>query len=459
MEKHRSERSYSFGLPNLGTNLFSDFRVHVGTASTDNASTDLGHRVFSRTFAFVSGLRQQITPPPTLDTQIFSRTFAFTSGLRQQITPLPTLDTQIFSRTFAFTSGLRQQITPPSTHGRTNLFRTSKLRTRRDYASTDNPSTDLGHTNLFSDFRVHVGTASTDNASTDLGHTNLFSDFRVHVGTASTDNASIDSRSPAMDSETDSSLCDVCGSMFPTLFMLKQHMSVRHHRNVINSLAEPSYDAHLRQLLANLRQENMVVRNGILGDGNCQFAAFADQLKLLGKVRGSLTVKHVREMAVSYLRANRRLTLRDEYLTKIQPSWMSPRRDIGRPILLGHISETHFVSLGIDEKIQHRPSVTHSPEAPIHVLGDSTTDNWWEDSLYTHCLPEDVQTVSSFCGCLEIPTTPNIFNVLREEEQEILPYLNTTKHTTKKRGKRSKLCSRQPSYHLHIPSLEVSKSE
>ncbi|XP_035658150.1 uncharacterized protein LOC118403525 [Branchiostoma floridae] len=39
-------------------------------------------------------------------------------------------------------------------------------------------------------------------------------------------------------------------------------------------------------------------------------------------------------------------------------------------------------------------------------------------------------------------------------QQEILPYLNTTKHTTKKRGKRSKLCSRQPSYHLHIPSLE-----
>ncbi|XP_078701554.1 uncharacterized protein LOC144927749 isoform X1 [Branchiostoma floridae x Branchiostoma belcheri] len=40
-------------------------------------------------------------------------------------------------------------------------------------------------------------------------------------------------------------------------------------------------------------------------DDNCMLAASADQLKRLGKVKGSLTAKHVGEMAVAYLRDNR----------------------------------------------------------------------------------------------------------------------------------------------------------
>ncbi|XP_078701559.1 uncharacterized protein LOC144927749 isoform X3 [Branchiostoma floridae x Branchiostoma belcheri] len=43
-------------------------------------------------------------------------------------------------------------------------------------------------------------------------------------------------------------------------------------------------------------------------DDNCMLAASADQLKRLGKVKGSLTAKHVGEMAVAYLRDNRVLS-------------------------------------------------------------------------------------------------------------------------------------------------------
>ncbi|KAI8516390.1 hypothetical protein Bbelb_049710 [Branchiostoma belcheri] len=56
------------------------------------------------------------------------------------------------------------------------------------------------------------------------------------------------------------------------------------------------------------KKQTSLNQNGMKKNDNCMLAASADQLKRLGKVKGSLTAKHVGEMTVAYLRDNRVLS-------------------------------------------------------------------------------------------------------------------------------------------------------
>ncbi|KAI8516465.1 hypothetical protein Bbelb_050460 [Branchiostoma belcheri] len=69
----------------------------------------------------------------------------------------------------------------------------------------------------------------------------------------------------------------------------------------------------------------LFVRNGMKKDDNCMLAASADQLKRLGKVKGSLTAKHVGEMTVAYLRDNRTSHRTSQKTALPQRTWSGER--------------------------------------------------------------------------------------------------------------------------------------
>ncbi|XP_035678430.1 OVARIAN TUMOR DOMAIN-containing deubiquitinating enzyme 9-like [Branchiostoma floridae] len=56
----------------------------------------------------------------------------------------------------------------------------------------------------------------------------------------------------------------------------------------------------MQQMKANLAAENLVVRDFITADGNCQFSAVSDQVSRLK--RGYMTANCLREIVVSYLK-------------------------------------------------------------------------------------------------------------------------------------------------------------
>ncbi|XP_078614208.1 uncharacterized protein LOC144883508 [Branchiostoma floridae x Branchiostoma japonicum] len=242
-----------------------------------------------------------------------------------------------------------------------------------------------------------------------------------------------------MNSET--WLCDVCADVFGTYSALESHAKAEHPEHW-DSLAGPTpFDMEYARLLHILAKEHLVVRNEIPSDGNCQFAAFADQLERLG--RGILSPQDLRRMSVSYLRNNPKLPGPDasnvadfvdgkdlprylrqmeeegtwgdhltlqalsniwnvrvcivssssDYLIYINPLGMDSRAEV---ILLGHISEEHYVSLDRGEQ-----NVDH---------GD------WDDTSYTYSGLDDVDSSSSLLPLPDLPTS-NSFEVLTLKEE------------------------------------------
>eukprot|EP00058_Branchiostoma_floridae_P022057 XP_002607547.1 hypothetical protein BRAFLDRAFT_131418 [Branchiostoma floridae] len=72
----------------------------------------------------------------------------------------------------------------------------------------------------------------------------------------------------------------------------------RRRRNVPG---KPHHD-DMEQILSNLAAENLVVRDFIAADENCQFSAVSDQVTRLG--RGNMTVNCLREIVLQHLKNN-----------------------------------------------------------------------------------------------------------------------------------------------------------
>ncbi|XP_066288417.1 uncharacterized protein [Branchiostoma lanceolatum] len=265
-------------------------------------------------------------------------------------------------------------------------------------------------------------------------------------------------------------LCDVCGDLFADYPELESHAKKKHRGQWNNIIAGPTpFDMEYSRLLRNLAREHLVVRDEIPSDGNCQFAAVADQLERIG--RGVWSHQDLRRMAVDYIRNNPVLPGPDpcrvadfvdgqdldgylqhmgqegvwgDHLTLLaltnclhvrvqimpsssgnpiilRPSGVASSTDV---ILLGHIAEEHYLSVEPGEQTADGEQV-------------------WDVDGYEYSGPDDLD--SSTVSLPDIPQTRNCFEVLKLEEDEDNEGILTTTSRQRRRQRRSS------------PSAEVSQ--
>ncbi|XP_078701426.1 uncharacterized protein LOC144927697 isoform X3 [Branchiostoma floridae x Branchiostoma belcheri] len=229
-----------------------------------------------------------------------------------------------------------------------------------------------------------------------------------------------------------------------------------------------------------MARHRLVVRREVAPDGNCQFAAVADQLQRIG--RGVLSPQDLRRMAVTYIRNNPVLPGPDkckvsdfvdgenleEYLHRMSqdgtwgdhltlqalcsslhirvcivssssgnlisvvPSGIASSAEV---IHLGHISEEHYISLETEGQVDG-------------IASNAEGGAVWDDAGYSYSRPEDVDSSPVFMP--QISSTRNRFAILSSEEEEDNKPNQSAQRQRRRKLKRSQQC---PSAASEVPDM------
>ncbi|KAI8516627.1 hypothetical protein Bbelb_052080 [Branchiostoma belcheri] len=309
------------------------------------------------------------------------------------------------------------------------------------------------------------------------------------------------SRVPVANAVMDTLLCDVCGSVFDSYAGLVCHAKVEHSKLWSNVIAGPTpFDTEYSRLLHNMARHRLVVRREVAPDGNCQFAAVADQLQRIG--RGVLSPQDLRRMAVTYIRNNPVLVSNYLVSSLCKRKLCHPRMDVERAATPGpdKCKVSDFVDGENLEEYLHRmsqdgtwgdhltlqalcsslhirvcivssssgnlisvvPSGIASSAEVIH-LGHISEEHYisletegqnaeggavWDDAGYSYSRPEDVDSSPVFMP--QISSTRNRFAILSSEEEEDNKPNQSAQRQRRRKLKRSQQC---PSAASEVPDV------
>ncbi|KAI8493056.1 hypothetical protein Bbelb_290600 [Branchiostoma belcheri] len=309
------------------------------------------------------------------------------------------------------------------------------------------------------------------------------------------------SRVPVANAVMDTLLCDVCGSVFDSYAGLVCHAKVEHSKLWSNVIAGPTpFDMEYSRLLHNMARHRLVVRREVAPDGNCQFAAVADQLQRIG--RGVLSPQDLRRMAVTYIRNNPVLVSNYLVSSLCKRKLCHPRMDVERAATPGpdKCKVSDFVDGENLEEYLHRmsqdgtwgdhltlqalcsslhirvcivssssgnlisvvPSGMASSAEVIH-LGHISEEHYisletegqnaeggavWDDAGYSYSRPEDVDSSPVFMP--QISSTRNRFAILSSEEEEDNKPNQSAQRQRRRKLKRSQQC---PSAASEVPDV------